>query len=290
MFACQKYDKQDFSEKEGMIQVKVAASVPNVKAPNYVVPSSQTGINAFGFNNPQETEMSMIRPDSYNDGVFAYSVPADTDSLVFTNYFTRSFGYNAMFDYLFVTKEFDNDALVFERSYDLDMRCDLVAGGGCLTDTPEDGVLKVHLHRLTAFVSANLKMISPDKTELSFDEYVKSAYLAVIDQAKSVSCNAKGIVAVSDIPYNNCSTSLSYSEDICIEKPIFPTAQGMNGKIELHINNYDNTETVLTKELNYAFERNKHYVLSITVKRNDTAFGGFDIEDVVTETIDIQLN
>lgn len=286
--ACQK--EKDITCKEEIIEVKVSPSVPQVKAPNYVTPSLETSIYAFGFKDPQETEMSLIRPDSYYEGVFYYSVPADTDTLVFTNYYTRSFGYNAMFDCLSVTKDFDNDALVFERTYDLDWRCDLVAGGGCLTDTPEDGVLKVHLHRLTAFVSANLKLINPDKSELTFDEYIKSAYLAVLDQAKSVSCDAKGNVTISDIPYNNCRTSLSYSEAICIETPIFPTAQGMKGKIELHLTNHDNTETVLTKELNYPFERNKHYVLTLTVKRTDTAFGGFAIEDVVTETIDIQLN
>jgi hypothetical protein len=192
---------------------------------------------------------------------------------------------------IWLGKYFDTKTMTFNIKDDLIASRDLVAGGACLLDNDEEGIVKVHLNRLVGFVSATLKFVDPQKNELTFGEYVSNAYLMIKDQATYVSCDTEGNVTVSDIPSNDFLDVIKvYDGSLCIEKPIFPTAQGMKGKIELHLTNHDKTETVLVKELNYAFERNKHYVLTITVKRNDTAFGGFVIEDVVTETIDIQLN
>lgn len=286
--ACQK--EKDITCKEEIIEVKVSPSVPQVKAPTYVVPS-QTDIYVYTFNNPDETSFSGFKQSSIGeDGTYLYTLPAGTEHVMFTNLYHDSYYSNQPAD-IWLAKDFQTKTMTFNLRDELIASRDLVAGGACLLDNDEEGIVKVHLNRLVGFVSATLKFVDPQKNELTFGEYVSNAYLMIKDQATYVSCDTEGNVTVSDIPSNDFLDVIKvYDGSLCVEKPIFPTAQGMKGKIELHLTNHDKTETVLVKELNYAFERNKHYVLTITVKRNDTAFGGFVIEDVVTETIDIQLN
>lgn len=288
--SCNKPDSDIHGLDEGMMHLKVFPSVPQVKAPTYVVPS-QTDIYAYTFNDPDEKSFSGLKQGSIgDDGTYLYTVPAGTEYVMFTNLYHDSYYSNVPYD-IWLGKYFDTKTMTFNIKDDLIASRDLVAGGACLFDNDEEGIVKVHLNRLVGFVSATLKFVDPQKNELTFGEYVSNAYLMIKDQATYVSCDTEGNVTVSDIPSNDFLDVIKvYDGSLCVEKPIFPTAQGMKGKIELHLTNHDKTETVLVKELNYAFERNKHYVLTITVKRNDTAFGGFVIEDVVTETIDIQLN
>ena len=48
-------------------------------------------------------------------------------------------------------------------------------------------------------------------------------------------------------------------------------------------------ETVMSKDLDYPFEPNRHYTFTLVMKRNETGFI-FDIEDIIEEDINIDLN
>lgn len=77
--------------------------------------------------------------------------------------------------------------------------------------------------------------------------------------------------------------------NICTEMATLPTAAGKNSVIELVIGNKAGNESVHTKELGYPFDPNKHYRLTLAMRRNETGFG-FEIEDIIEESFDIDLN
>lgn len=287
--ACQKLDFKADMSKDDFINVRIAPYVPLVKSLNYFAPDTND-VFAYGFVNQEESVVSGIKQDSIDeDGIHLYSLSAGSDSVVFSNCSLEE-NWNDQFDHLSCSKDFDTKTLTFKRSADLYSTCDLVAGGASVNDTDSDGVVKVHLHRLTAYLSATLRFVDAERNELTFTDYIQKAGLAVVNQAVSVGCDVKGNVSISERSLDNGSISYVTSQSLCSQKPMFPTSQGMNAEVKLYLKNYDGSVTVLTKELSYPFERNKHYVLTITVKRNETAFGGFMVEDIVSETIDIQLN
>lgn len=287
--ACQKSDVRNHELDDARVRIKVALSAPQVKAFNYFVPDT-VNVYAFCFADPEETRVSEIAPERIDkDGTHHYSLPAGSDSVVFSNCTIYENWYDK-FDNLSCSKDFDTKTLTFNRTADLYSTCDLVAGGASLNDAGDDGIVKVHLNRLTAYLSAVLQFVDADKEELVFTDYIQKAGVAVANQAVSVSCDAKGNVSVSDTSLDTGSVSYRTSSNLCTERPMFPTAQGMNGIVKLYMKHFDGSETVLVKELDYPFERNRHYVLTITVKRSETSFGGFQVEDIVSETIDMPLN
>ena len=290
LFSCtRKEDSMDGICVDDTKMVKVSASLPELKSPSYVE-LSKSQIFVHDYVNPEEeNHYGTVQERIDADGIYYFRLPSGTDKVMFTNMWSKNYGTNYMFNYMSLTKDFDNHSLVFSRSTDLDSRCDLVAGGASLSSTPEDGIVKVHLNRLISYISANLKAVDPNKNELVLNEYISGASFCVLNQATSISCDIDGNVVISE---SSADAIQSYSKSgvLCAERPVFPTAQGMTAVIELRLKHYDNKETVLRKELDYSIERNKHYTFNVTVKCNDTAFGGFDIESIVAETIDISLN
>lgn len=278
---CQEFEKQEMVQEEETINLKVAASLPQVKALNLVNPSSDL-IYAYDFNNPSEQTMSYKSPYDIVSSIYYYTLPAGTESVMFTNYADWSSYYIKM------NKDFASESITITRkeyyAYD-----DLVAGGARVSDVGEDGVLRVHLKRLVCFVTATLKFVDKDNNVLPFNDYTSSAAFLVPNQAKSVTCDIEGNVTISETTLDSYNVVYFSNGNICTEQPMFPTANGLNGKIELRLKYSDGSITYLRKDLDYAFERNKHYVLSIVVRRNDTPFD-FEIESVVSETIDMPLN
>lgn len=290
LFSCtRKEDGMDGICVDDTRLVAVSASLPDLKSPSYVELSTSQ-MFAHDYVNPEEASHNGIVQEKIDaDGIYYFRLPSGADKVMFTNMWSRNYGSNWMFNGLTLTKDFDNHALVFSRSANLDSRCDLVAGGASLSSTPEDGIVKVHLNRLTSYITANLKVVDPNRNELVLSEYVSESSFCVLNQADFISCDINGNIAVSE-SYSDFTQSYSKSDVLCAERPVFPTAQGMTAAIELRLKHYDNTEAVLRKELDYSIERNKHYTFNVTVKRNDTAFGGFVVESIVAETIDISLN
>lgn len=228
--------------------------------------------------------MLLISPYKIKDQIYYYTLPPHTECVLFSN---CDSGWNDY--YMTATKDFETKSLVFRRNYYFP-HDDLVVGGAYLSEVDDDGVLKVHLKRLVSFVSATLKFIDKDDNELPFSDYASSVALAVPGQAKTVTCDVDGNVTISEEVLNSYDLDYFKTAAICSDMPIFPTAYGMNGTIQLRMKHSNNTETILTKQLDYPLEMNKHYVFTITVRRNDTAFDGFVIEDIISETIDIPLN
>ncbi len=105
------------------------------------------------------------------------------------------------------------------------------------------------------------------------------------------------LVATSGITEFSAKRNLSNSTvtdgqttySICTEMATLPTAAGKNAVIELVIGNKTGNESVHTKELSYPFDPNKHYRLTLAMRRNETGFG-FEIEDIIEESFDIDLN
>lgn len=282
VFGCQKYGKPEIVRDEEAIEIKVAASLPEVKALDLVNLSSDY-IYAFNFNNPSEQVLSYTSPYKVDGSIYYYKLPAGTESVIFTNYSTS---WNT--DCLEASKNFDSESLVFTMNQSLAFN-DLVAGGARVSDIGEAGVLTVHLKRLVCFVTATLMFVDKDNNVLPFIDYASSAAFIVPNQAKSVACDIEGNVIISETLFDCDEVDYLTNGNICTDKSMFPTAQGQNGKIEVRLKYSDDSIICLRKELDYAFEPNKHYVLSITVRRNDTPFD-MAIESVVSETIDIQLN
>lgn len=280
--ACQKSEKQDFIQGEETIDLKVAASLPEVKALDLVNPSSDN-IYALSFNNPSEQEFSYTSPYDIENSIYYYTLPAGTESVIFTNLVTGWDNY-----YLYMTKDFESESLIFTRNQYYAYG-DLVVGGARISDIGEDGVLRVHLKRLVCFVTATLKFVDKDNNVLPFSDYTYSAAFVVPNQAKSVACDVAGNITISETPFDSYDVGYFANGNICTDQPMFPTAQGLKGKIEVRLKYRDDSIIYLRKDLDYAFEPNKHYVLSITVRRNDTPFD-FSIESIVSETIDMPLN
>lgn len=283
LVGCQEFENQGIVQEEETIEIKVAASLPEVKALD-LVNMSYDYIYAVDFNDPSEQELSYTSPYDRENSTYYYTLPSGTKSLIFTNRVTSSSGNY----YLDTIKDFESESLVFTRNayYAYD---DLVAGGARISDVGEDGILRVHLKRLVCFVTATLKFVDKDNNVLPFSDYASSAAFVVPNQAKSVTCDIEGNVTISEEPFNSYHVEYFSNGNICTEQPMFPTAQGLNGKVEVRLKYSDNSITYLRKELDYAFEPNKHYVLSIVVRRNDTPFD-LKIESVVSETIDMPLN
>ena len=280
---CQELENLEIVKEKETIDLKVAASLPEVKALDLVNPSSDY-IYALNFNDPSEQELSYTYPYDIENSIYYYTLPAGTESVIFTNLvMTGRDNY-----YLDTIKDFESESLVFTRNhyYPYD---DLVAGAARISDIGEDGILRVHLKRLVCFVTATLKFVDKDNNVLPFKDYTSSAAFVVPNQAKSVTCDIEGNVTISETPFDSYDVEYFSNGNICTEQPMFPTAQGLNGKVEVRLKYSDDSITYLRKELDYAFEPNKHYVLSIVVRRNDTPFD-LKIESVVSETIDIPLN
>lgn len=280
---CRKPEFQnEFNENE-MLHIKVAASVSQVKSPEYFKPAIGD-IYAYSFADPEETVVSSTKQSNIDDnGIYSFLLLPGSDSIMFANCLSSGFD-------LVASKDFTTNKLTYARSSSLPSVCDLVMGGASLSDMNDERLLSVHLNRMTAFLSASLKFVDVNKNELPITDYVQKVGLTVGNQAVSVSCNVRGDIKVSEECLENETFTYVTTQSLCSRKPMFPTAQGMNAKVGLHLKQFDNSEIVLIKELSYPFERNRHYKLTITVKRTDTAFSGFAIEDIVSETIDIQLN
>ena len=77
--------------------------------------------------------------------------------------------------------------------------------------------------------------------------------------------------------------------NLCTGMASLPTAAGMNSRLELVVCNKSGKETVMSKDLGYPFEPNRHYTFTLVMKRNETGFI-FDIEDIIEEDINIDLN
>ena len=88
---------------------------------------------------------------------------------------------------------------------------------------------------------------------------------------------------------NSTVTDGQTTYNICTGMATLPTAAGKNSVIELVIGNKSGNESVHTKELTYPFDPNKHYRLTLSMRRNETGFG-FEIEDIIEESFDIDLN
>ena len=278
---CQESEKLEIVQEEETFDLKVAASLPEVKALDLVNPSSDY-IYAYDFNNPSEQTISYRSCYDIDNSIYYYTLPAGTENLAFTNWEGLNW-HN--FD---ISKDFNKKSLVFTREGYAYID-DLVVGGAKISDIGEDGILRVHLKRVVCFVTATLKFVDKDNNVLPFKDYTSSAAFVVPNQAKSVTCDIEGNVTISETPFNNYYVEYFSNGNICTEQPMFPTAQGLNGKVEVRLKYSDDSINYLTKDLDYAFEPNKHYVLSIVVRRNDTPFD-LKIESVVSETIDMPLN
>ena len=76
---------------------------------------------------------------------------------------------------------------------------------------------------------------------------------------------------------------------LAAEMATLPTAMDRNSRLEVVIGNKSGTEMVVSKDLEYPFEPNRHYFFTLVVKRNETGFG-FYIEDIIEEESNIDLN
>ncbi|MGN1211455.1 MAG: hypothetical protein ACI4TM_07195 [Candidatus Cryptobacteroides sp.] len=83
------------------------------------------------------------------------------------------------------------------------------------------------------------------------------------------------------------SGQTSYS--LCTDAATLPTVTGTNSVLELTILNKSGNTTVIRKSLDFPFEENRHYKFTLVMKRNETGFT-FTVEDMIEETIDIDLN
>ena len=110
--ACQKLDFKADMSKDDFINVRIAPYVPLVKSLNYFAPDTND-VFAYGFVNQEESVVSGIKQDSIDeDGIHLYSLPAGSDSVVFSNCSLEE-NWNDQFDHLSCSKDFDTKTLTF---------------------------------------------------------------------------------------------------------------------------------------------------------------------------------
>ena len=168
------------------IEVKMRPVAAQTKA---MVNVAADDIHAYTYGDPDAYNCGAFLQTGKENGVYSYSLPAGTESIIFSNQVSDSD---------FALGKLNEGGLTIERRdgtslYDKD----IVAGAAYLEDVDAEGTLTVHLNRLNSFVTADLQMEDLDGNALNLSDYMSSAYLRLPNQAKSVSYNIDGSITVS---------------------------------------------------------------------------------------------
>ncbi|MBQ7812432.1 MAG: hypothetical protein IJ394_07750 [Bacteroidales bacterium] len=116
------------------------------------------------------------------------------------------------------------------------------------------------------------------------DKGIRPTLIPVVDYY-STEMQARQQMAASYPSVSEGQTSYA----LAAEMATLPTAMDRNSRLEVVIGNKSGTEMVVSKDLEYPFEPNRHYFFTLVVKRNETGFG-FYIEEIIEEEINIDLN
>ena len=82
-------------------------------------------------------------------------------------------------------------------------------------------------------------------------------------------------------------TAMSYR--VCNDITFFPSVNGTNASIYIFILCSNSQVYSFGKTLDYPFEANKHYKLTINVRMGRDGFS-FTLDDIITEEITVDLN
>lgn len=188
--ACQNENLLTPSENGDIIEIKVKPKVMTKS----LVDVTTDNIYAYTYGDSEALACSALKQITIEDGVYSYSVPGGTESIVFSNHATS--------DDFALTKTAEGGLQVTRLADNSLYDTDIVAGAIKMSETDENGGLNPHLSRLNSFITAELRMKSIDGTELDLNNYMTYAYLRLPNQACSVIYNADGSISVSESLFN----------------------------------------------------------------------------------------
>lgn len=266
---------------QGYIDIKVVPTSPVLQSKSLVDPEKDDIF--LYYIDRTGTCQGFVAPSFVSDGIFSYTVPDDTYSMIFTN--TRAG------DFVIVSSDDDN-ILIF--SHNGPVTEDMAIGQAWLSDLDEDGHLQVALHRPVAKITADVHILDASGNYLDIHDYVDYAVLYLSDHYSGL-CYSSGYEFMyshtgSRYIFNGPQTSGAGMTvyRVCEDVSVFPAATENTG-IELVIRDQNGSLTSFSTELDYPVEANKRYSWTINIRRNDTGFG-FALEEIITEEILIDLN
>lgn len=189
--ACQNEKLTDPSYGDGTIEIKMK---PGTDATKALVDLTADDIYAYIFGDAEAASTPALKQIGLADGVYSYSVPDGTETIVFSNQVSA--------EEFYVDKTADGGLKVTRAADNSLYDTDIVAGISNLNEVDENGTLSPHLYRMNSFVTADLQMKSVDGTELNLSDYMTHAYLRLPNQAGYVTFNADGTMTVSENTYS----------------------------------------------------------------------------------------
>lgn len=262
-------------------KISVSTDTPEVKS---VTDPASDMIYLYTFGASDQTDGAQIRPSAINNGTYTYYIPENTRFMVFTNLESRhiNIGKDGS-HYMNIHPDFSS----MEKQ-------DLVIGKALDTDLSETGELSVHLTRYAAFVTASLEFTSGTGTVLDLSEYITDASVSVSPVCSDIKINGDySITSYGEGSFSATGSSVSAPTTlytVADQCALLPSPEGTaQCEIAVTLNYLNGTSEILKSTRDYAIEANKHYKLTVKVKRRETGFG-FTIEDIIKETIDANLN
>lgn len=262
-------------------KISVRTDTPEVKS---VTDPASDMIYLYTFGASSQTDGAQISPSEIKDGKYTYYIPENARLMVFTNLESGHISPgNEDSHYMNIRPDFSS----MEKQ-------DLVIGKALDTDLSETGELSVHLTRYAAFVTATLEFTSGTGTVLDLSEYITDATVSVSPVCSDIKINGDySITTYGEGSFSATGSSVSAPTTlytIADQCALLPSPEGTTQcKISITLNYLNGTNEILESTREYSIEANKHYKLTVKVKRRETGFD-FTIEDIIKETIDANLN